>query len=147
MREIEIDIDEIQSRQDVDDILRLSRAAKGDHLKLLRSSNVTPIQVFSILFFAFLYFLAQQKKRADFGKNILDKVFGGCKNEKELEDEIEKEYGIKVTVEPKSDLEREDWMRFSAMQFEKRYTEADDIYDSLPLKEPNPKYVPWKKEM
>ena len=77
---------------------------------------------------------------------VIDDVFGKYNSAEELEKDIEREYGVKVTVEAKKDPEREDWMRFAATQFERGYTDADDVYSDLPIIEPNPNYAPWKKE-
>lgn len=146
MREIEIDIDQMSPRE-IQDILREENPSKGDHVKLFGLRPFSATQTFSIMFYMFLFFLMQKEKRKKFGAEILDKLFSKYSNEKELETEIEKEYGIKVTVETVDDTEREDWMRFSAMQFEKGFTDPDDDYSDVPVLKPNPNYVPWKKEI
>ncbi|MCF8461397.1 MAG: hypothetical protein K9G46_11795 [Flavobacteriales bacterium] len=143
MREVEIDIDQIHSRGDIDDALRESKLTKGDHVRFFKSKNVSAIQVFSVLFFMFLFLL--NEKRKTFAEKILTDIFNKYQNEEELETEIEKEYGIKVTVETVNDPDREDWMRMSAIEFEKCFSDPDDDYSDVPLIELNPDYIPWKQ--
>ena len=142
MKEVAIDIDE-KSPKDIYDTLRESNISEGDHLKLIHAAK-TAFYVIMVLSFVYL-FLKMHKAFRPFGERTLDDLFGKYGSEEDLEAEIEKEYGIKVTVETKHDPDREDWMRSSAIQFGRGYSDADDIYDSIPLEEPNPDYIPWNQ--
>ena len=143
MKEVAIDIDQ-KSPEEIRSELRDANLSNGDHLKLVHAAKTT-FAVATILFLVWLFFKMQGTVKS-YGDKILDDLFGRYNSEEELEAEIEKEYGIKVTVEPKLDPDREDWMSMSATQFNRGYADADDIYDSLPLEEPNPDYIPWKKD-
>lgn len=144
MREILIDISNLTSPNDIEAVLKKENPKKGDHVRLSGSHQIPVLHVFSVMFFMFLYFL--QGKQHTYTEKLLKNVFGKNQTPDDLKAEIEQESGIKVTLDPIEDPDREDWMRMSAIQFSRGYTEEDDVYDSLPIKEPNPDYIPWKKD-
>lgn len=143
MREIEIDIDKKPSRKSLFSKLKAVKPRAGDHVKLVHSEETT-FAIIIALIVVYLYFKTQGMLRS-FGEQIIDDLFGKYDSADELEKDIENEYGIKVTVEPKEDPEREDWVRFSSTQLERAYTDSEDDYSDVPVKEPNPDYIPWKK--
>ena len=142
MREITIDIDKNQSSEGFFSKLRSMKPRTGDHLRLIRSDKEN---IFVAVLALIVIYLFLQNSLRSFGQKVIDDVFGKYKNEEELEAAIEKEYGIKVTVETKEDPDREDWMRFSAAQFESGFSDPGDDYSDVQVKEPNPDYIPWKK--
>jgi hypothetical protein len=142
MKEITIDIDKTKSPKEIYDKLNKEAPKKGDHLKLFSSEESR--QGF-LLFVLVIILLTLSRSIKSYGDIVIDKIFGNYKSEKDLEEEIEREYGIKVTVETKKDSERKDWMRMSAIEFEKGYSDPDDDYSDVPVREPNPDYIPWKK--
>jgi hypothetical protein len=144
MREITIDIANLSSPNDIETVLKKEKPIKGDHLRLSGSQQISTLQTFSVMFFIFLYFL--QDKREKYAEKVLQNVFGKYRNTNDLEAEIEQESGIKVTLDPLQDPDREDWMRFSLIQLERAYTDPEDDYSDVAVKEPNPDYIPWKKE-
>lgn len=142
MREIAIDIDK-KSAKEIRDELREANLSEGDHLKLVHATQ-TAFSVTMILLIVY-FFLKMQGAFKSFGEKTIDDLFGKYGSEEELEAEIKKEYGIKVTVETKQDPDREDWMSMSAIEFERGYSDPDDDYSDVPVREPNPDYIPWKK--
>lgn len=142
MREITIDIDG-KSPAEIRDTLRKAGLSSGDHVKLVHAAR-TAFAGFMVLMVVYL-FLKMQQALKPFGEKVLDDLFGKYNSEEELEAEIERDYGIKITVESKTDPEHEEWMSMSALEFDRAYTDPLDDYSDVPVKEPNPHYRPWKQ--
>ncbi len=149
MQTIELDIDKFKTQEDVLKFLENEGVAKGDTVKVLteedKSSLTTAGALIIILLVISHIFLAKKEtKRQKEGGEILDKLLKG-KSIEEIEKEVEKEYGVKIEVEKKSDDEREDWIKLSMKGLERAYTKDDPDISEIQVKEPNPKYDPWKK--
>ncbi len=149
MQTIELDIAKYKTREELMNFLKRRDVRKGDTVKVVTDEDKTTLAatgIVVIVLLAIIYIFSQRKKsdRELEGEAILDKLVKG-KSIDEIEKEVKDEYGVKIEVEQKKDEEREDWIKLSMKGLDKGYAKDDPDISSIPVREPNPKYNPWKK--
>ena len=148
MKTHELEITNYQTPGEVVRFLNKHDVKRGDTLKVSaedEKQNIT-VMIFAVVVMALIMFYNQKKKREEEGEKILDTLFKESSTIEEIEKEVEKEYGIKIQVETKTDEEREFWYKLSSQGLAKAYSIDEPDYTEADVKEPNPDYKPCKKD-
>jgi len=136
MKTLEIDVDVLNSQNDVLNILEQSHLEKGDKI-LIKNYDEKVLVAFLAVVYVMFYFLSKNKiiERENFGSSVLDKIFQSHSIE-ELKNEIE-ELGVSVEIENE---ERDFWLNVGKEDFLKKAWEEDEDFSHLVIKEPNTSY-------
>lgn len=143
-----IDIDHINTNEEVVAYFENENLQKGDTLKLVTKEEhskwiLTAVVVIIVIAFIGVY---NKRKREEDGAAMLDGLFKG-KNLEEIEKQVLSEYGINIEVESTPiDTEREEWMALAGAALTNAYSDDEVEYTDADIKKPNPDYIPWKEK-
>ena len=145
MRTVDIDLDGSASLSGLLSRLRDEHVHAGDHLRLFSSKPQSDLDSFALLMIVFhvldRLFATQpvNEARARFGDQVVRDLFGRYTNAEELELDLEKEFGVEISILARGD-EDADWLRLSAGNLARAYGEHEPDYSASDVKEPNPHY-------
>lgn len=146
MKTILIDTDELKTPKQIQDLINKQKPKKGDEVKLKTGLADDSLGFLAIIIILAIALLFQNKEKKEFVDGIQADLFGKYSSAKEVEEDIAKQYGIRVTKEQKENKEHEEWSRFSMQNLASAYGENEPDYSNVKIKEPNPNYKSWKKD-
>ncbi len=145
----ELDIDRMTPDK-LDAYFKEHEPQEGDELELKSSMSEEGmvLAVISLLAIVILYYFKRQKDQQE-GENKLKELFERTSVE-ELEELMEQEYGIKMSLEQKGNPEgrfQEEMYQLSEEGLNRAWDEDEPDISDVPIKEANPNYQPkrWKK--
>lgn len=141
MNTIKLDTSQFRTTGEAYALLKENQLHEGDRI-FIYSSDRSSLNADVILMLILIkaYFVIEIEKNVQLGKKLMEELFGE-KSSKELEEEVEAEYGIQIEVEP-SDSFREDWGKLATQGFLRAYGEDEPDYSKVKVKEANPDYKP-----
>jgi hypothetical protein len=134
MKTVELNIDHTTRPQGLAGELRQHDLRNGDKLTV-----TTPLDEEMVMLIVMVALIFLHEKKTEYGNKVLNDIFAS-KGSKEIQNEIEKEYGIYVEVETKERSEDDNWKQFSKKKLSKGYAIDEQEYDLSMVKEPNPTY-------
>jgi len=132
MKIIEVNIDHYTKPQSLAGELKEKNLQQGDTLTVKSLLDEEMVLLIVLVALAFL-----NQGKMNYANELLKDIFGN-KNNKEIQKEIEEEYGIAVEVE--TTKEEEGWQQFSKQKLAKAYGTDEPEYDLSMVKEPNADY-------
>jgi hypothetical protein len=132
MKTIELNIDHYTKPQSLAGELKEKNLQQGDTLTV---TSVLSQEMVLLIVLVALGFLNQRKM--GYANELLKDIFDN-KDSKEIQREIEEQYGIVVEFEPAK--EDKGWQQFSNEKLAKAYGTDEPEYDESLVKEPNPDY-------
>lgn len=142
-----IDIDHIDTNEEVVAYFENENLQKGDTLKLVTKEGYNRFALTAIVVVIIIAFVLVElrRKREEDGGAMLDDLFKG-KSLEDIEAQVRSEYGINLEVETGVDTEREEWMQLAGAALVNGYGDDEVEYTDADIKEPNPDYIPWKEK-
>jgi len=132
MKNITLHIDYETKPEKLAGSLKSQKPDRGDKLIV---NSVLNEELTLIILLSILYFWNEGKMQ--YANEVLKDIFS-TKGNKEIQDEIAKEYGIEIEI--KSSAEKNEWLRFSREKLAGAYGDREPDYDMNMVKEPNPDY-------
>ncbi|MEX0967649.1 MAG: hypothetical protein WD077_10450 [Bacteroidia bacterium] len=143
MKTIEIDIDQIKGPGEIRELIKKQKPQKGDEVKVATSLDADSLAFFAVVLvlIAALSWFFKKKANDEFVDGVEEDFFGKYSSAKEAEEDIEKQYGIKITMTQK-DEEHHVFIKAGLENMSNAYGEDEPDYDDV-AGEPNPDYKPW----
>ncbi|MCB9169975.1 MAG: hypothetical protein H6594_06440 [Flavobacteriales bacterium] len=152
MKQVVLDTAIARTPREVYTLLEREDLKSGDDLKVLQkpaSDRETLMAVLVIALMAVLWYMSSKakKEKERIAAEILDDVFGKYNSAEELGKELKEEFNISVTTETLPAVPG-GWSQLSMGTFERAaYGDDEPDISHIAVREPNPAYKPWKKDV
>lgn len=141
MQTVEIDIKKAKSPSDVLRIMARENIRKGDKIRV-RLSKEEVLLALGVLLLIGLGLAMHFKRKRKYADGVLQNIFEEFENPGELEQHLEKKYGVELELnyEAEVDEEREVYFLEGWKHFGDAYGKDEPEYTAADIKEPNPDY-------
>jgi hypothetical protein len=146
MKQVILDTAQANTPHEVYALLEREGLQAGDSIKVLEKplfDQKTREAIYIFVMVAVMWFLSRKHKSEQLATELLDDVFKKYNSAEDLERELQEEFSISVSKED-LDTELEDWRRFGLVNLGHAYSVDEPDISSIPVREPNPDYKPWK---
>lgn len=153
MNTLEISIDKFTQPADVLQDIRNGNLKYGDTLKVSSKEKevLKSIAAAFLVYYALMYYFKNYMTDKSGSGKLLDEIIMR-KSSEEIEREIAQTFGINIQFQSSDKDEQDftnekgDWTAMTSNDFAKVYSADEPDYSDVPVREPNPEYIKWKKD-